>query len=84
MENQKKLNNFFKKLKSDKNALFSKSITKEAGFFSKNNSYNYKNTRNINKNSTISSCCKTDYLNGNNNYDLDICFLKHVDFQKNK
>ena len=81
LENQKKLNMFLKKLNSGKNALFSKSVIREAGYYSKNNSYNKKNTRN-NKNSTISSYCKTDYRNGNNNYDLDVCFLKHIDFQK--
>ena len=84
LENQKKLNDFLKKLNSDKNVLFSKSVIKEVGYYNKNKSYNKINIRNNKKNNVIYSYFKTDYRKANKNYDLDVCFLKHIDFAKNK
>ena len=87
LEKEEDLNNFLKQLNSgNKNILFSKNIIKEAGYSIKNNSYkkikiNIRNNKD--NNNKISSYCKTDYRTNNNNYyDLDVCFLKHIDFGK--
>ena len=85
IEKKRKLDEFLKKLRTEKNnILFSNNVTREAGYFSKNNSYRKIISRNNNQNHKIYSYCKTDYRKGNNNYDLDVCFLKHINFSQNK
>ena len=87
LKKQKKFENFLKMLNSGKEKnkiLFSKSVLREAGYFSKNNSYKKIQERNNNKGkSKLNSFCKTDYRKGNDKYDLDVCFLKYIDFSKN-
>ena len=81
MAKQQKLNNFLKKLNSssmNNNVLFSKSVIKEAGYYRKNNSYKKIYTRNNKGNNSSYSHCNTE--NMNDNYNLDVCFLKHIDF----
>ena len=86
LEKEEELNKFLKKLNSkNKDILFSKIITREAGYYSKNNSYRKLkiSTRNIgDNNNKKSSYCKTEHKEGNNNYDSDVFFLKHIDFGK--
>ena len=85
LKKQKKFENFIKMLNSGKEnskILFSKSVIREAGYFSKNNSYKKIDERNIYKGkSKMNSFCKTDYRKGNK-YNLDLCFLKYIDFSK--
>ena len=85
LKKQKKFENFIKMLNSGKEntkILFSKSVIREAGYFSKNNSYKKIDERNIYKGkSKMNSFYKTDYRKGNK-YDLDVCFLKYIDFSK--
>ena len=82
LKKQKRLDNFLKKLNSetDKNrVLFSKSVIREAGYFSKNNTYK----KIISRNNQEKNCFyKTDHTNNTKKYDLDVCFLKHIDFPK--
>ena len=90
MEKQKKLENFLKKLNSGKQKnkiLFSRSVIREAGYYTNNNSYKKINYKINNKEKKqIYSYCHTDYGKDNINnkkYDIDVCFLKHIDFSKN-
>ena len=87
LKKQKKFENFLKMLNSGKEKnkiLFSKSVLREAGYFRKNNSYKKIQERNNNKRrSKLNTFCETDYRKDNNKYDLDVCFLKYIDFSKN-
>ena len=81
MAKQQKLNTFLKKLNSsnmNNNVLFSKSVIKEAGYYRKNNSYKKIYIRNNKGNNSGYSHCNTE--NMNDNYNLDVWFLKHIDF----
>ena len=83
LKKQQKLNDFIEKLNSSdgkNNILFSKSVLKEAGYCSNNYSYRKSNKRNNKINNLTFYHYNTD--NNMDNYNLDVCFLKHIDFMK--
>ena len=84
LQKQQKLNDFIEKLNSSEdknNILYSKSVLKEAGYCRNNYSYKKINKRKI-KNNNL-TCYNTEN-NNMENYNLDVCFLKHIDFTKIK